>query len=223
MSLRIVTRLNVPLETPSRKPNRFNPKIVRGVTLHWIGATALAHAPDDIDKLRKRWAGIQRYHIHTKGWFDIAYNFGVGLGGHIFEGRGWEYQSGANGKSKFIKNTNSKYMAILLLNGMEDTPTPAQISAVQALVRQARVYFPDADEIRPHSYLKGGGTACPGNAVRSLIKAGEFEPAPLPVTPPPAGVPEHNGQVDLTGAQVVDLLRKVRKGLNDLADDLNHV
>ena len=31
----------------------------------------------------------QNYHMGTKGWSDIAYNFVVGEDGNVYEGRGW--------------------------------------------------------------------------------------------------------------------------------------
>ncbi|CAG9760673.1 unnamed protein product [Ceutorhynchus assimilis] len=32
---------------------------------------------------------IQTYHIESKGWADIGYNFCVGSDGNVYEGRGW--------------------------------------------------------------------------------------------------------------------------------------
>ncbi len=34
---------------------------------------------------------IQKFHMNTKGWVDIGYNFLVGGDGYIYEGRGWNY------------------------------------------------------------------------------------------------------------------------------------
>ncbi|CAF4946792.1 unnamed protein product [Rotaria sp. Silwood1] len=33
----------------------------------------------------------QRFHIDTRNWSDIGYNFLVGGDGYVFEGRGWNY------------------------------------------------------------------------------------------------------------------------------------
>lgn len=35
---------------------------------------------------------IQDYHVQTKRWFDIGYNFMIGRDGSVFVGRGWLYQ-----------------------------------------------------------------------------------------------------------------------------------
>lgn len=35
---------------------------------------------------------FQTYHIESKGWDDIGYNFLVGGDGSIYVGRGWDYQ-----------------------------------------------------------------------------------------------------------------------------------
>ncbi|TMW40784.1 hypothetical protein DOY81_014135, partial [Sarcophaga bullata] len=32
---------------------------------------------------------IQTYHVDTKGWEDIGYNFLIGCDGNVYEGRGW--------------------------------------------------------------------------------------------------------------------------------------
>ncbi|XP_022096201.1 peptidoglycan-recognition protein SC1a-like [Acanthaster planci] len=33
---------------------------------------------------------IQNYHMDTKGWNDIGYNFAIGGDGSVYEGRGWK-------------------------------------------------------------------------------------------------------------------------------------
>lgn len=35
---------------------------------------------------------MQTYHMESKNWDDIAYNFIVGGDGAVYEGRGWEKQ-----------------------------------------------------------------------------------------------------------------------------------
>ena len=67
------------------------------------GAT---HAPLDLrdadgdgipDIEESIWRGYQRFHMDTRDWTDIAYNFGVGKSGAVLEGRGWRRQGGATG------------------------------------------------------------------------------------------------------------------------------
>lgn len=33
---------------------------------------------------------IQTFHIESRGWFDIGYNFLIGGDGAAYEGRGWK-------------------------------------------------------------------------------------------------------------------------------------
>ncbi|XP_035661751.1 peptidoglycan-recognition protein SC1a-like [Branchiostoma floridae] len=40
--------------------------------------------------------GIQNFHMDTRGWDDIGYNFLVGGNGDVFEGRGWDTRGAHN-------------------------------------------------------------------------------------------------------------------------------
>lgn len=42
---------------------------------------------------------MQTYHIESKSWDDIGYNFLVGGDGSVYEGRGWDKQ-GAHTKGQ---------------------------------------------------------------------------------------------------------------------------
>ncbi|XP_041362856.1 peptidoglycan-recognition protein SC2-like, partial [Gigantopelta aegis] len=41
---------------------------------------------------KARVKSIQNYHMDTKGWWDIGYNFLVGEDGLVYEGRGWDVE-----------------------------------------------------------------------------------------------------------------------------------
>lgn len=42
---------------------------------------------------------MQTYHMESRNWDDIGYNFMVGGDGDVYEGRGWDKQ-GAHTKGK---------------------------------------------------------------------------------------------------------------------------
>ena len=58
------------------------------------------HSVTGSTKEESTWRNIQTYHMVQRNWTDIAYNFGVGQSGKIFEGRGWRRQGGATGAKK---------------------------------------------------------------------------------------------------------------------------
>lgn len=53
---------------------------------------------------------MQSYHMESRSWDDIAYNFLVGGDGAVYEGRGWDKQ-GAHTKGKRLsKQLRDQYM-----------------------------------------------------------------------------------------------------------------
>lgn len=114
------------------------------------------------DKVRT----IQAFHMDTRGWADIAYNFVVCPHGYTFEGRGWGRRSAANGTNP----GNDAYHAVCFLGGVGDTFTDqAKGQFVACRDEWVRLYGRAAD-VRPHSYFLQ--TECPGPAIRDWIAHG---------------------------------------------------
>jgi len=146
-------------------------KRLKGVVLHYMGF----HIGGDSTRLV---ASIQRNHMAApKGWWDIAYNELIDLDGNVFEGRGFLNRTGANGSYR----TNRDYVAIGLMIGDDQVPTPEMIEATRQRIAVVRAFQPKATAIIGHSDLKA--TSCPGPPVRALIDSGAFEN--LVVAPPP--------------------------------------
>jgi hypothetical protein len=101
-----------------------------------------------------------------RGGADIAYSWIVCPHGYVFEGRGWRYQSGANGTSAGNRN----YYAVCLIGGdragRRDV-TPEQWQATRDLAHDLRKRRPAARTVRPHSYF--AGTGCPGDEIRRRL------------------------------------------------------
>lgn len=159
---------------------------LRGVAVHYEGADSSKVGHDGCDD---RVRAIQRFHMDTRGWADIAYNWLVCRHGVIFEGRGWGIRSAANGTN----DGNASFHAVCYLDDDQadvQDATPEALSALALVIRTARSKG-WGSEVKPHSYFKA--TACPGNELRAWISSGGYNqatpppPAPQPPVQPPPG------------------------------------
>ena len=74
---------------PTRKPfSRLRSSRVVGIVLHHSGVSS---PPEGVDAVKS----YERYHMDTRGWNAIAYNWLVDERGVIYEGRGPGIVSGA--------------------------------------------------------------------------------------------------------------------------------
>lgn len=164
-----------------------------GVAIHYSEGN-LGSSPDSEcdDKVR----GIQRYHMDTKGWADIAYSFLVCPHGNVFEGRGTGKGSAANGTTK----ANLDYYAVCALGGPADTPSASMLSAIGDVIDQCRKAGAGPLVIGHRDLFP---TACPGAALYAYVQAARWtgvgprppvstpsrsQPRPPVVAPKPAHV-----------------------------------
>ncbi|KAF5283534.1 hypothetical protein FQA39_LY17314 [Lamprigera yunnana] len=78
---------------------------------------------------------LQTYHIESKNYWDITYNFLVGGDGYAYEGRGWKYE----GAHTFDYNSRSIGIAFIgTFNGI--LPPPRQILAAKQLIQMGTKY-----------------------------------------------------------------------------------
>jgi N-acetylmuramoyl-L-alanine amidase len=158
------------------------------------GAT---HAPLDLrdadgdgapDNEESTWRGYQRYHMNSRGWSDIAYSFGVGLSGQVYEGRGWRRQGGATGSPE-----DRHSLSICAIGNYENQqPSDAMLNAIVAWI----VTGIELGHISPDVIILGHkdkpyGTSCPGKnlyqhlpRIRSEVRDGrvseeEFMEGPI--------------------------------------------
>lgn len=143
-----------------------------GVAVHWEGPHMGAYSEAQVPSLIR---GIQRYHMATNGWADVAYNFVVDRYGGLWEGRGWNRRSAANGTNV----ANSRYLAVCYLGGEGDPFTGEAKAAIQWLIAEhvARGGRPDVTCHRDHT-----ATACPGDEITAWVRTGTplnptFQPA----------------------------------------------
>ncbi|XP_074642080.1 peptidoglycan-recognition protein SC2-like [Tubulanus polymorphus] len=109
--------------------------------------------------------GIQNYHINSKGWSDIGYNFLIGGDGNVYEGRGW----GVVGAH--VRGYNSRSIGICFLgNFMSTSPTSRAIDAAKALLECAVEKGKLKENYRLYGHRDAGSTSCPGDTLYKLIK-----------------------------------------------------
>ncbi len=172
---------------PATEPYTPDPLPWR-ITLHHSDGRFTKSLAESLDEVRF----IQDFHIHGRGWIDIAYHFAVDPLGNIIEAR----PEGTLGAHTLGNNEGN--VGIVLLGTyhppVNDHPTPAQLAAVAALGRYlvARYgIFPTA--LKGHRDYKI--TECPGDLayvdLPQLRRALALPPAqaPAPSAPPSLRVP----------------------------------
>jgi len=114
------------------------------------------------------WRSYQRYHMDTRGWSDMAYNFGVGQSGTILAGRGWKKQGGATGSPE-----DRKSLSICAIGNFEkQQPTDEMIDAIVGWIKKGI----KNGHITPNPIIKGHkdkpyGTSCPGQNLYAKLPA----------------------------------------------------
>ncbi len=124
--------------------------------------------------------GIQKFHLDTRGWRDVAYNFLIGQ--QIFLGRGYWAQNGAHpSKIPAGKFANEKCIAIMfLLGGKQEIPEYQKQNfrnLKSALDKLARKNL----KIEFHSDISS--TNCPGLNLKKWIKSEFHQPKTRISTP----------------------------------------
>jgi hypothetical protein len=154
----------------------------KGVKIHYEGTEVSCETHDQCVALVK---AIRKSHLaNTKeNYSDIAYNYLVCQHGYVFEGRGKRKRTGANGN----QDLNRAHYAVMGLLGSkgDTTPTPEMIEGIKdaiALLRSAGA----GREIKGHR--DGHATACPGEPLYALVRAGKLEPGVITPAPKPKPV-----------------------------------
>lgn len=174
--MNLITRAAWGARRPKSEPMRIG--TVDGVAVHWEGPPIGAHPHA---ACADRVQSIQRFHMDTRGWNDIAYNFVVCPHGSVYEGRGWGARSAANG----TQMANEHYHAVCYLGGEGDPFTSAAKSAIVQAVAESRRRYPAGSAVVPHSVFRP--TACPGDVIRRWLASNPFRP-----TPPPPAAPQED-------------------------------
>lgn len=146
------------------------------VTFHYVGGGweyPWDHSTCD-DKVR----GIQADHMDNRDWSDIAYNYLVCPHDYVYEGRGHDRRSSANGS----ESANNASFAICALWGTASADDALPIGLKRAFL-WARSYLMSkggaTSVVKGHRDWKS--TSCPGDQIYTWIKAGLPLPSPSPL------------------------------------------
>lgn len=167
----------------ARAPDyRYKGNLNTKSTAHWNGPkiTIGGRTIWDHSKCASIVRGIQNFHMDTRNWSDIAYNFIECPHGYTFEGRGLNVINGANGTNTGNRTSH----AIMCLAG-EDNPFPEE---EKVGFRECVMYIANKtgapEGCRGHRDHKA--TTCPGNARYKWVHEGmpvKSEPSPEPFIP----------------------------------------
>lgn len=176
MTIKLITRAQWGAQPREVGTTSINPL---GTVIHWEGGGwewPWAHTTCD-DKVR----AMQEDHMHgTHNWSDIAYNYLACPHGYVFEGRGYDRRSSANGDS----DVNYKYFAVQCMWGSKSGHAPDALKdAARDAIDYLRVKGGAGSKILGHRDTNE--TDCPGNelyawvklgAPRSIVIGGDMEP-----------------------------------------------
>ena len=143
---------------PTRKPfSRLRSSRVVGIVLHHSGVSS---PPEGVDAVKS----YARYHMDTRGWNAIAYNWLVDERGVIYEGRGPGIVSGAT------KHYNFKTESICFRGyGGRTVPETALIS-IKEVIEDIQSRYGGRRWVKGHKDL--ASTTCPGSELYAWLQNG---------------------------------------------------
>ncbi|XP_049884664.1 peptidoglycan-recognition protein LE-like isoform X5 [Pectinophora gossypiella] len=108
---------------------------------------------------------MQTFHIESRGWSDIGYNFLVGGDGSAYYGRGWD-QIGAH-----TKGYNKYSIAIAFIGTFNsENPTKNQVEACKKLIKLGVAEGKLAKDYKLFAHRQLMSTLSPGDKVVDIIK-----------------------------------------------------
>jgi hypothetical protein len=149
---------------PVKVPTPFDALSLKGVAVHYTGSTSPLGSTATLSQSAARLQAERKDHVDSRKWNDIAYNYAIDQSGRVFELRGVNARSAANGDE--IRNKH--YGAVTFLIGVGDTPTPAALQAFKDWHTQVWLKkWPFAKGVVGHRDLYN--TQCPGDALYHLL------------------------------------------------------
>lgn len=108
---------------------------------------------------------IQTFHIESKGWDDIGYNFLVGGDGAVYVGRGWNIQ-GAH-----TRGYNTKSICIALIGTFNRIiPPTRQLIAAQKMIEEGVKLKKLVANYKLYGHRQLIASESPGHALYAIIK-----------------------------------------------------
>jgi peptidoglycan hydrolase-like protein with peptidoglycan-binding domain len=160
--MEIITRKQWGAKAPKGSRNSWGSTIA-GVGLHWEGPHMGTPAESKVPAILR---SIQSFHMGSRGWSDIAYNYVVDPYGNVYEARGMAAASGAFGDA----DGNAHYVAICYLGGSGDAFTAAARKSIHDLTAYLRAEHKVGSAVKGHRDFKS--TDCPGDVIYAFVKSG---------------------------------------------------
>ncbi|CAH0716100.1 unnamed protein product, partial [Brenthis ino] len=108
---------------------------------------------------------IQSFHIESRGWYDIGYNFLVGGDGSVYYGRGWDYE-GAH-----TKGYNKYSVGIAFIGTFNsEGPPKHQVEACEKIIAQGVRLGKLTNDYKLFAHRQLMSTLSPGDKVYDIIK-----------------------------------------------------
>lgn len=161
-----------------RKSGTTSINPTEGVTVHYEGsgwAFPWDHSTCD-NKVRS----MQADHMDNRGWSDIAYNYLGCPHDYLYEGRGYDRRSSANGND----HANSVSFAVQGIWGDKSGKPPiGLLRAIRYGIELLRSKGGASNKLHGHRDWKS--TSCPGSYLYEWVKDGAPLPKPPEVEPKP--------------------------------------
>lgn len=165
--------------------------------VHWLGERPAALRGAAL----VRW--VQAFHIDSRGWADIGYNYAVDQDGTAYVGRGRDVV-GAH-----CLDHNTSGIGVVVLIGSNEHPSPAALATVRELWQDTS--HAAGRILTPLGHRDGFQTSCPGDELYRWVHhdLAASHAAPGPVAPPvaaahhpaPAAAPPYPGHPLATGTR----------------------
>jgi hypothetical protein len=155
--LTLITRAEWGAKPPTRVTPLSTP--VREIWIH--------HGAGSSDNPIGQWKGYQSFHMDVRGWSDIAYNFGIGKGGEVLEGRGALRVGGGTGSPQDQRS----YSVCFIGNFEVEQPTTAALDACGDLLADLIDKGLLTRDFTIHGDREVNQTACPGRYLYPKIEA----------------------------------------------------
>lgn len=157
-SIRIYTRADWGARAPRCASGSHTP--TRATIHHTVTPTS------DSMSVPARLRQIQAFHMFSRGWCDIGYNYLVSRDGRVWRGRG------ATTIGAHVENANTGNVGVSVIGTYTSTaPTETQMCNIAKLLRRLHEDFGgislNRTDVKGHRQL--GSTSCPGTALYNRI------------------------------------------------------
>ena len=149
---------------------------------------------------------IQRYHMDTNGWTDIAYSHAVFPDGQVFELRGW----GVVGGHTYGHNSTS--YALLFMVTIDGPVTDAMVDGARAWLREGEALGHISRSARIQGHKDVRPTLCPGENVMEVVE--QLDEEDWWATAPPVTPELHQAYLDLLGREPTEYAQVWQEKIN---------